>query len=1157
MSARKLIPAVGYARRSTDMQETSIPDQRAYVEKWAAERGYRVLRWYVDDAISGTSARGREAFERMLRDAEHGRDFDAVLVYDISRFSRGGTNETGYYLHRLKLAGVEVVFAAEGIPEGDEGELLQGVKSWQARQYSVKLARDTIRGQLSHLTQRRSRLGSQAPFGYDRQYRAPDGKVLRLLREMPDGSRQELAPDGTLLRTLPRGESLPKAKSDIVRLVPGPPERVRVVRQMFEWCVGGVGLRTIAMRLNAAGVRTPMGRRWEHSTVSSILRNPVYKGALDWNRTNKSRINAPSPDGSLRPPARNPNGERNSPDLWVLVENVHEPLVSADLWQRAQEEIDRRSRMGGLARPTNRYLLSGLVKCTRCGMNFTGRRGGTGGQMRYYMDGAYMRYGRMGCDPTYLNAENLDAFVLAQVRRLVAGDRAAVEKAVDRFVKMVQTRARPDDRRGRVEAELKAVQKRIASVVALLADGELDDLAELRDALVGLRKRRAALEAELAAVGARAATPVNAADLRAWAFKRLAELGKALATGHADETLRQVVQSYVVRVDIDPLARRGVLLLPADTLAILERDALAFSRVKPADAGPQPRGKQIRRPEGIWYTPTTGLWQTVWLEPVPEHRIEDPGLVADATGRLTVTLDNRCFTRAHAVDVVVLDGGKEVARATGAGEIKLTVPQPRLWSPDDPFLYDVRITLRAHDDPRKVVDEVTSYVGFRSITLGRDGDGPPRVLLNGRPVFMLGTLDQGFWPDGLYTPPTDAALKHDLDVTKQLGFNTVRKHVKVESRRWYAWCDRLGLLVWQDMPSGDLIETRGEIQRTPESAAQFERELDRLVATHRNHPCIVVWVPFNEGWGQYDTRRIAARVKQLDPTRLVNATSGWHDVGGGELRDVHVYPGPGAPAAERDRAAVLGEFGGLGLPVKRHTWQAEKNWGYRSFESPDALTDAYVEILTNLRPLIADPGLCGAIYTQTTDVEIEVNGLMTYDRAQIKPEAARVAAANRATYAPPPVVRTVVPTSEREPQRWRYTLDAPAGEWFAPGFDDTAWREGPGGFGAEGTPGAVIGTPWTTPDIWLRRGFSLSTVPTRPHLRIYHDEDCEVYLNGRKVAELKGYLVSYKLVPLAEAGVLRAGLNVLAVRCHQTRGGQGIDVGLVDVGEPAATGPAE
>jgi DNA invertase Pin-like site-specific DNA recombinase len=585
MSAKKMIPAVGYARRSTDMQERSIPDQKACVEKWAAEHGHRVLRWYVDDAISGTSAKGRAAFERLLHDAEHGRDFDAVLVYDISRFSRGGTNETGYYLHRLKMAGVDAVFCAEGIPEGDEGELLQGVKSWQARQYSVKLARDSIRGQLSHLTRRKSRLGSQAPFGYDRQYVTPDGKVLRVLREMPDGGRQELAPDGTLLRVLPRGERLPKAKSDIVRLVPGPPERVRTVKWMFEWCAGGTGIRTIAMRLNAAGIRTPMGRRWEHTSVASILRNPVFKGALVWNRTTKSKINAPSPDGSLRPPARNPNGERNGRDQWVVVENAHAPLVSADLWQRANDEIDRRSKLGGLARPTNRYLLSGLVKCMRCGFNFNGHKGGTGGRMRYYMDGAYMRYGRKGCDPTYLNAENLDAFVLDQVRRIIGGDRPAVEKAVDQFIQAARAASQPDDRRGRIETDLKAVQRRIDSVVALLADGELDDLAELRDTLVGLRKRRAALESELAAVGAAAATPVNVADLRAWALKRLDELGRALATGDADAALRQVVQAYVVRIDVDPQAKRGVLLLPADAMAILERDALALSRVKPADAG--------------------------------------------------------------------------------------------------------------------------------------------------------------------------------------------------------------------------------------------------------------------------------------------------------------------------------------------------------------------------------------------------------------------------------------------------------------------------------------------------------------------------------------------------------------------------------------------
>jgi len=585
MSANKMCPAVGYARRSTDMQERSIPDQKACVERWAAEHGHRVVRWYVDDAISGTSAKGRTAFERLLRDAENGRDFDAVLVYDISRFSRGGTNETGYYLHRLKMAGVEAVFTAEGIPEGDEGELLQGVKSWQARQYSVKLARDSIRGQLSHLTQQKSRQGSQAPFGYDRQYLAPDGKVLRVLREMPDGGRQELAPDGTLLRVLPRGERLPKAKSDIVRLVPGPPERVRTVKQIFEWCAGGTGIRTIAMRLNAAGIRTPMGRRWEHTSVASILRNPVFKGVLTWNRTTKAKINALSPDGSLRPPPRNPNGERNGHEQWVVVENAHKPLVSADLWQRAQDEICRRSKLGGLARPTNRYLLSGLVKCARCGFNFNGHKGGRQGLVRYYVDGAYTRYGRKGCAPSYLNAENLDAFVLSQVRRIVHGDRPAIDKAVDRFIKAMQVRSKPNERRDQIEAELKAVKMRVDSAVALLADGELDDLAELREMLVGLRKRRAALESELATSGTGAETPVNAPDLRAWAIRRLDELGSALAKGDAGEGLRQVVQAYVIRIDVDPKAKRGVLLLPADALAILERDALALSRVKPADAG--------------------------------------------------------------------------------------------------------------------------------------------------------------------------------------------------------------------------------------------------------------------------------------------------------------------------------------------------------------------------------------------------------------------------------------------------------------------------------------------------------------------------------------------------------------------------------------------
>jgi len=577
------------------MQDRSIPDQKAYVEKWAKENGHTIARWYVDDAISGTSTRDRDDFEQMISDAEAGSDFGTVLCYDLSRFSRGGTNETGYYLHRLKKAGVDAIFCAEGIPEGDEGELIQSVKSWQARQYSVKLARDCIRGQLSHLTQRRSRPGSQAPFGYDRQYLAPDGKLLRVLREMPDGSRQEFSPDGTLLRTLPKGERLPKAKSDTARLIPGLPERVRTVKNIFEWCVDGIGLRTIAMRLNNAGIRTSTGRRWEHSTISSILRNPVFKGSLTWNRRTRAKINSLSPDGTLRPPPKNPSGERNDRDQWITVENTHEPLVSTEVWQQANDQIDRRSKMGGLARPTNRYLLSGLVRCTRCGLNFIGRKGGKRrgcpqAGRNYYMDGAYMRYGRGdgGCDPTTINAGNLEAFVLDQVQQVIGVDSTAVEKAVNQLVKTSQTKARPNDRRSQIEADLKTVNKRITNAMALLTDGDLDDLAELRATLVDLRKRRTSLEVELASNGNNRLSPLNPPDLRTWGTEQLESISSTLSAASRDENLRQVLQSYVISIDIDGKDENGrlngTLTLPADAMTILEHDLAAISRVNTAKA---------------------------------------------------------------------------------------------------------------------------------------------------------------------------------------------------------------------------------------------------------------------------------------------------------------------------------------------------------------------------------------------------------------------------------------------------------------------------------------------------------------------------------------------------------------------------------------------
>ena len=264
MAANKssTVRAVGYARRSTDMQERSIPDQRAYVEKWAKEHGYEIVRWFIDDAISGTSTKGRNAFEQLITTAENGRDFETILCYDISRFSRGGTNETGFYLHWLKVAGVDVVFTADGIPEGDEGELIQGVKSWQARQYSIKLARNSIRGQISNIKERKSAPGGMAPSGYDKQHLTSDGMVLRTLRWLPDGSKQEFGPDGKLLRVIESGVNIKKDKSDVIRYVLSTPERVTTMRRIYDLCVQGYGFHTIAETFNSEGIPSPGGIKW-------------------------------------------------------------------------------------------------------------------------------------------------------------------------------------------------------------------------------------------------------------------------------------------------------------------------------------------------------------------------------------------------------------------------------------------------------------------------------------------------------------------------------------------------------------------------------------------------------------------------------------------------------------------------------------------------------------------------------------------------------------------------------------------------------------------------------------------------------------------------------------------------------------------------------
>ena len=406
----------------------------------------------------------------------------------------------------------------------------------------------------------------------------------------------------------------------------------------------------------------------------------------------------------------------------------------------------------------------------------------------------------------------------------------------------------------------------------------------------------------------------------------------------------------------------------------------------PVDAGTQPRGKQVKNPRGIWYTSVTGIWQTVWIEPANKANIESIKINPDIDAALVniTAITSESATDLNIILQVKADGNTVNEVKTLTGEIaSVSMKNPKLWSPDSPFLYGLNVILQ--DGNGKTLDEITSYFGMRKIALGKDEKGLTRLMLNNEFVFQFGPLDQGWWPDGLYTAPTDEALRYDIEVTKKLGFNMARKHVKIEPNRWYYWCDKLGLLVWQDMPSGDKYIRRDQpdIKRSKKSAEQFELELKQLIANFGNHPSIVLWVPFNEGWGQYDTPRIVDYIKTLDPTRLVINTSGWSDRGVGDIHDIHSYPGPAMPNPEESRAIVLGEFGGLGLPLKGHTWQDENNWGYRSFKDADELTAAYRELIKKLYPFVAD-GLSAAVYTQTTDVEIEVNGLMTYDRAIIK-----------------------------------------------------------------------------------------------------------------------------------------------------------------------------
>ena len=406
----------------------------------------------------------------------------------------------------------------------------------------------------------------------------------------------------------------------------------------------------------------------------------------------------------------------------------------------------------------------------------------------------------------------------------------------------------------------------------------------------------------------------------------------------------------------------------------------------PTDAGTQPRGKQVQKPGGIMYTSVTGIWQTVWLEPLPAANIEVLKIIPDID-KNSANISAICVNvnKYFKMKAMVFDHGEKISE--GIIEIakskEILVPNAKLWSPDSPFLYDLKILL--YDEEGNPIDSVSSYFGMRKISLGKDENGITRIMLNNKFIFQFGLLDQGWWPDGLYTAPTDEALRYDIEMTKKMGFNLARKHVKVETERWYYWCDKLGLLVWQDMPSGDkgISPIEPDISKTIESSLQFELELNQMVNWHINHPSIVVWILYNEGWGQWKTKELTKEIASWDQSRLIDDASGWADRGVGDIHDIHSYPGPAMPDLEENRALVLGEFGGLGLPLKSHTWIDQGNWGYLRYNNTKELQDAYTILVDSLMYL-KNRGLSAAVYTQTTDVESEVNGLMTYDRKVTK-----------------------------------------------------------------------------------------------------------------------------------------------------------------------------
>ena len=432
----------------------------------------------------------------------------------------------------------------------------------------------------------------------------------------------------------------------------------------------------------------------------------------------------------------------------------------------------------------------------------------------------------------------------------------------------------------------------------------------------------------------------------------------------------------------------------------------------PTDAGHQQRGKQILVTKGFWYTATSGIWQTVWLEPVNRCRIDSLRLVPDIDEgviRINIKRTCKCGGKLYAK---VLEGDKVVFDSEIADKAAIPVPDARLWSPETPFLYTLLLTLDCNGEK----DEVSSYFGMRKFSILKDSAGIPRLGLNNKPYFQRGLLDQGYWPESQLTPPTDEAMIFDIEKMKELGYNMLRKHIKEEPLRWYYHCDRLGMLVWQDMISGGQyignvlagvlpninIHVKDSKYKSfkrdkPEWRQEFKDELFGMIDNLYNCVSVCCWVPFNEGWGQFDAKEIGTAIKNYDPSRFVDHASGWHDQGGPEFKSIHKYILPvHAPTARRTagRPIVLSEYGGYSWNIVEHAWNPKRSFGYIMFKNSEKLSAAYKRLHeSQVIPLI-NKGLCATVYTQVSDVEFEVNGIYSYDRKILKLDADTVRAVN-------------------------------------------------------------------------------------------------------------------------------------------------------------------